>query len=62
MRGETLLCSSCNVRVAGPLNNEDGSIQRCPHCYVRIYCHGTIGYASRSEMNRVKLQKYEEDE
>lgn len=59
---DTLLCSSCNVRVAGPLNNEDGSIQRCPHCYVRIYCHGGIGYPSRSELNRAKIQKHEEGE
>jgi|SaaInlV_100m_DNA_2_1039680.scaffolds.fasta_scaffold132829_1 hypothetical protein len=52
MQGDTLYCEKCKTRSAGPLNNEDGSLQRCPNCYVRIYCHGSIGYESREEMRR----------
>ena len=60
MQGDRLLCIACNTSTGGPLNNQDGSVQRCPNCYIRVFCHGGVAYPTRREMNEMRLKEYED--
>ena len=56
---DKLRCEHCNARIDAPLNNEDGTLQRCPNCYQRIFPMGGTGYKSKSVMRRFKIMKGE---